>query len=152
MSPAADNVIRRLDAARQKWWLFSLLTTAVLALCVSLGTLFVFMLTDALLKFSQVVLLGLFLAWLAVTITKDHDLSAPFVDAINTFYGRGDIPIGVVRTGPTPEASKFTVLANRRDGGKLRYPHDLVSGADAPEATPLLRDVLAGQPDRRIDS
>jgi len=69
MSPAADNVIGRLDAARQKWWLFSLLTTAVLALCVSLGTLFVFMLTDALLKFSQVVLSGLLLVWLAVTIT-----------------------------------------------------------------------------------
>ena len=31
MSPAAESVIRRLDGARQKWWLFSLLTTAVLA-------------------------------------------------------------------------------------------------------------------------
>jgi len=69
MSPAAQNVIRRLDAARQKWWLFTLLTTAVLATCVSLATLFVFMLTDAFLKFSQFFLLGLFLAWLAVTIT-----------------------------------------------------------------------------------
>jgi hypothetical protein len=68
MSPAADSVIRRLDAARQKWWLFTLLTTAVLALCASLGTLFLFMLTDAFLKFSQPVLLGLFLVWLGVTI------------------------------------------------------------------------------------
>jgi len=69
MSPAAENVIQRLDAARQKWWLFTLLTTAVLATCVSLGTLFVFMLTDALLKFSQLFLLGLFVVWLSVTIT-----------------------------------------------------------------------------------
>ncbi len=69
MSPAAHDVIRRLDAARQKWWLYTLLTTAVLATCVSLGTLFLFMLTDAFLKFSQLMLLGLFLAWLAVTIT-----------------------------------------------------------------------------------
>ncbi len=68
MSPAAHDVIRRLDAARQKWWLFTLLTTAVMALCVSLGTLFVFMLFDAFLKFPQVVLLGLLLAWLAVTV------------------------------------------------------------------------------------
>jgi hypothetical protein len=87
---------------------------------------------------------------LAVTITKDHDLSAPFVDALNTFYGRGDIPIGVVRNGPTPEPSKFTILANQRDDGKLRYPHDLLSGAAAPEATQLLREVLAGQPDRSV--
>jgi len=87
---------------------------------------------------------------LAVTITKDHELSAPFVDVLNTFYGRGNIPIGVVRNGPTPEASPFTVLANQRDDGKLRYPHDLMSGADAPEATPLLREVLARQPDRSV--
>ena len=87
---------------------------------------------------------------LAVTVTKDHELSAPFVDVINTFYGRGDIPIGVVRNGPTPEPSKFTILANQRDDGKLRYPHDLMSGADAPEATVLLRQVLARQPDRSV--
>ena len=66
----------------------------------------------------------------AVTVTKDHPLSASFVDAVNTFYGRGDIPIGVIRDGPTPEPSKFTGLANVRDGEELRFPHDLVSGAD----------------------
>jgi len=87
---------------------------------------------------------------LAVTITKDHELSAPFVDVLNTFYGRGNIPIGVVRKGPTPEPSPFTVLANQRDNGKLRYPHDLMSGDDAPEATELLRQVMARQPDRSV--
>ncbi|MFN9464696.1 MAG: nucleoside hydrolase, partial [Planctomycetota bacterium] len=40
---------------------------------------------------------------LAVTITKDHELAAPFVDCVNTFYGRGSIPIGVCRnSGKTP--------------------------------------------------
>ena len=47
MSPAAESVIERLDGARQKWWLFSLLTTAVLAACVSLGTFLALMLADA---------------------------------------------------------------------------------------------------------
>ena len=68
MSPAADSVIQRLDAARQKWWLFSLLTTSVSALCVSLGALLVFMLADSLLKFWKLALLGMFLAWLLVTL------------------------------------------------------------------------------------
>jgi len=68
MSPAAENVIERLDSARQKWWLFSLLTTAVLAGCISLGTLMAFMLADALAKFSQSWLLGLFLTWLLLTL------------------------------------------------------------------------------------
>ncbi len=45
---------------------------------------------------------------LAVTITKDHELAAPFVDAVNTFYGRGDIPIGVCRSGVTSEPANTT--------------------------------------------
>lgn len=69
MSPAADGVIRRLDAARQQWWLFTLLTTAVLATCVSFGMLFLFMLIDALYRFSQVPLLVMAGVWLVVTVS-----------------------------------------------------------------------------------
>ena len=91
---------------------------------------------------------------LAVTVTKDNQHSAPFIDAVNTFYGRGDIPIGVVRNGATPEDSRYTrEVANRRTGGegsRHRYPHNLLSGRDAPEAVGLLRKVLAGQPDRSV--
>ena len=85
---------------------------------------------------------------LAVTITKDHSWSAPFTDAVNTFYGRGDIPIGVVRDGPTRQASTFTLLA-RADSGS-RYPHDLKDGDQAPDAVAVLREVLAAQPDSSV--
>ena len=87
---------------------------------------------------------------LAVTITKDHDLCALFVDAVNTFYGRGTIPIGMVKNGVTPKPSRFTGLATETDDGALRYPHDLMSGDDAPDATVLLRQVLAAQPDHSV--
>ncbi|MDA0589157.1 MAG: nucleoside hydrolase [Planctomycetota bacterium] len=87
---------------------------------------------------------------LAVTITKDHDECAPYVDAVNTFYGRGNIPIGVVRNGVTPEQSKFTVLAGKKDGDTLRYPRDLASGKDAPEAVALLRKSLAAAKDHSV--
>lgn len=87
---------------------------------------------------------------LAVTVTKDSDLAAPFVDAINTFYGRGDIPVGVVRDGATPEPGKFLPMITQRDGGVPRYPHDLVSGKDAPDATDVLRRILMSQPDRSV--
>ena len=86
----------------------------------------------------------------AITITKDHLLSAPFTDAVNSFYGRGNIPIGVVRNGPTPEPSRFTALANEKDGGQLRYPHDLLSGVDAPEAVALQRRTLAAAEDGSV--
>lgn len=87
---------------------------------------------------------------LAVTITKDHDLAGPFVDAVNTFYGRGDIPIGVCRSGVTPEAGKFNLLAAQQEDGADRYPHDLRSGKDAPDAVDLLRKTLASQADGSV--
>jgi purine nucleosidase len=86
----------------------------------------------------------------AVTVTKDNPLSAAFVDAVNTFYGRSDIPIGVVKNGPTPEPSKFTLLAEQRDSDRLRYPHDLVDGSKAPEAVALLRRTLWGAQDGAV--
>lgn len=88
---------------------------------------------------------------LAVTITKDHPQAAAFVDAVNTFYGRPDIPIGVVRNGAAKEPSKFNVLAAEKNpDGSLRYPHDLKSGEDAPEAVGLIRKNLAAQPDNSV--
>ena len=88
---------------------------------------------------------------LAVTVSVDNDLAAPFVDAVNTFYGRGDIPIGVVGKGGVVEPSKYLGLAQEKDAqGRYRYPHDLISGKDAPSATPLLRKVLAAQPDHSV--
>jgi len=87
---------------------------------------------------------------LAVTITKDHPLCAPYVDALNTFYKRGTVPIGVVRGGATPGDSKFLPLATATEGKRLRYPHDLKDGARATEATAVLRKVLAAQPDASV--
>lgn len=87
---------------------------------------------------------------LAVTITKDHEHAAAFTDAVNTFYGRGNIPIGVCRSGVTPAAGKFNGLSTRKDGDRLRYPHDLLSGNDAPNAVDVLRKALAGQKDGSV--
>ena len=88
---------------------------------------------------------------LAVTITKDHPDCAAFVDLVNTFYGRGDIPIGVVRDGKTPKQSRYiSEIVAATDGEKQRFPHDLKSGNDAPEAVGLLRKVLSSAPDRSV--
>ncbi|WP_390881373.1 nucleoside hydrolase [Thalassoroseus pseudoceratinae] len=87
---------------------------------------------------------------LAVTITKDHELAAAFTDVVNTFYGRGDIPIGVCRSGVTPEPGRFNVLAAQKDNGNDRYEHDLRSGKDAPDAVDVLRKTLASQEDGSV--
>ena len=88
---------------------------------------------------------------LAVTITKDNEFAAPFVNLVNTFYGRAGIPIGVVRGGKTPEDSPYIrVPVQAQDEGKPRYPHKLQNGKDAPEAVGLLREVLSKQPDGSV--
>ena len=84
---------------------------------------------------------------LAVTITKDHEYAAPFTDAVNTFYGRGEIPIGVCRSGVTNQEGKFNGLANVMDDGQQRFPHDLQSGKEAPDAVDVLRKTLASAAD-----
>lgn len=88
---------------------------------------------------------------LAVTITKDHELAAPFVDCVNTFYGRGNIPIGVCRnSGKTPDAGKYNQVAKVMDAGKLRFEHDLLSGNNAPTAVEVLRRTLASAEDGSV--
>ncbi len=88
---------------------------------------------------------------LAVTLTKDNAYAAPFVDLVNTFYGRGNIPIGAVRGGVTPADGKYVrQVVTQKDGDRPRYPHDLKSGKDAPDAVALLRDVLAAEPDGSV--
>jgi hypothetical protein len=48
------------------------------------------------------------------------------------------------------EESRFLSLAEERDGGRLRYPHDLTSGRSAPDATSVLRATLQAQPDASV--
>lgn len=83
---------------------------------------------------------------IGVTISKQNPQTAAFVDAVNTFYGRPDLPIGVTRD-PTAQkrASKYLGLAE-----SSAYPHDVRSNAEAAEAVALLRDLLARQPDRSV--
>jgi len=88
---------------------------------------------------------------LAVTVTKSNEYAPRFVDVVNTFYGRGDIPIGRVYGGATPDDGLFNkILVTAKDDGRLRYPHDLKEGNKVPEAAQLLRKILSQQPDRSV--
>jgi len=89
---------------------------------------------------------------LAVTITKDNRYAAPFVDLINTFYGRPDIPVGVVHNGKTRENSPMLeVPVQRRDStGHYLYPHHIEDGSQAPEAVELLGRILRQEPDHSV--
>jgi hypothetical protein len=89
---------------------------------------------------------------LAVTISVDHELAAPFVDTVNSFYGRGRIPIGVVGRGGVVEKSAYLSMVEEKqpETGEFRYPHTLRPGRPAKAATSVLRAALAAQPDRSV--
>jgi hypothetical protein len=85
----------------------------------------------------------------AVTVSKSHPLNAPMVDAINTFYGRANLPIGVTK-GDYPRDSKYLELVRTRDGDKFRYPHKLMHSDDAPDAVQVMRQILAAAQEQSI--
>ncbi|QDV64875.1 nucleoside hydrolase [Crateriforma conspicua] len=87
---------------------------------------------------------------LAVTISKRHPKAAAFVDAINTFYGRPDIPIGISTTAPPRESRYLSLVDQRQPDGTDRYPHDLRDDSDAREAVELLRQTLADADDHSV--
>ncbi len=66
----------------------------------------------------------------------------PALDAINTYYGRPDLPIGCSRTGPGPEE-----WYHRSVG---QFPHDLADSDQAPQTVALYREILAAQPDNGV--
>jgi inosine-uridine nucleoside N-ribohydrolase len=89
---------------------------------------------------------------LAVTITKDNRDAATFIDLIDHFYGRPDVPIGIVHDGKTTnDTPMLKVPVERRDGrGNYIYPRTMRDGSEAAEAVALLARVLSEQPDGSV--
>ncbi len=90
---------------------------------------------------------------IGVTITKDNPWAPVYVDLVNTFYGRGHIPVGMVKgSRVTPENAAMIQAPSerRRADGSLVYPRRLASGAEAPDAVALLRRLLAAEKDGSV--
>ncbi|MEZ6193989.1 MAG: nucleoside hydrolase [Phycisphaerales bacterium] len=87
---------------------------------------------------------------LAVTLSKDNAYAPMYVDIVNTFYGRGDIPIGIVTDGVTPDDGPYNrPVIESTDHGKPRYARSYKPDT-YPEAVTLLRSLLAREPDRSV--
>ena len=79
------------------------------------------------------------------TVCSVRDVnSAATVDAINTYYGRPGLPLGIVQGPGVLKESKFA--------GKIaaEFPHRVKSAAAVPDAAAVYRDVLEKQPDRSV--
>lgn len=85
---------------------------------------------------------------LATVVNRaDHTkASAAAVDAINTYYGRPDLPIGTDKVGPTALQRTSQYAPGLRDG----FPNDIGPDDKAPDALDVYRQVLAAQPDGSV--
>jgi inosine-uridine nucleoside N-ribohydrolase len=81
---------------------------------------------------------------LGVMISALDPHAGQCADAINTYYGRPDLPIGVARPPAPNQKSKYTrTVADR-------CKHDLPPGDKAPDAVELYRQILSAQPDQSV--
>ncbi len=82
---------------------------------------------------------------LAVGVSVQNEWTALSVDAITTFYGRPEIPIGATKSGPEHD-SRFT------RGIAEEYPQSRGwnSVDDVPEVIEVYREVLSQQPDNSV--
>ena len=88
---------------------------------------------------------------LAVTISVDHELAAPFVDAVNTFYGRAGHPDRRRRQRRRGrEESLPRLWSTRKTAIATAFPTTCFPVARLPSATAVLRKTLAAQPDRSV--
>lgn len=72
---------------------------------------------------------------LAVTFNEVHPSGAAAIDAINTWYGRGGIPVGIYKgTLAAPDTSKYL-------GPVAAFPHDLTRET-APTSLEVYRKVV----------
>jgi inosine-uridine nucleoside N-ribohydrolase len=83
---------------------------------------------------------------LATVASNKFKYVAPVLDIINTYFGRPDIPIGVVR------GNAVNIGAVQKWDSMLvsKYPHDLKTNEQAEDALKLYRRLLAAAKDKSV--
>lgn len=81
---------------------------------------------------------------LATVVSVTDCLSAATVDAINTYYGRPSLPLGMVKGPGVLRKSAYTARI------AADFPHRVKSAEDVPDAADVYRNVLEQQPDRSV--
>jgi len=83
---------------------------------------------------------------LATVYPMNDDEGAAAIDAVNTYYGKPNIPVGTYK-GSYVYKGKHNDFYNSKLAG---FPNDLKSGKNAPDAVMLYRKILSSQPDKSV--
>ena len=83
---------------------------------------------------------------LATLASNKHDLVAPAIEVINTYFGRPELPIGAPKT----EGVSLGSTQHWADSIVAKYPHTIKSTNDAGDAVDIYRKILNSQPDSSV--
>jgi inosine-uridine nucleoside N-ribohydrolase len=83
---------------------------------------------------------------MATVASNKHDLVAPSIDVINTYFGRPALLIGAPKTTGVNMGSS----QHWADSIVVRYPHKINSTSEVADAVDIYRKTLASQPDKSV--
>ena len=90
---------------------------------------------------------------IGVVVDREGEDYAACVDVMNTYYGHGDIPIGLIREGiknPAVWINYKTLPTHTDSNGNLMFQRSVVDYASLPDGWQLYRQLLAAQPDHSV--
>ncbi len=87
---------------------------------------------------------------LGIICNTTNEWGAPCIDAINTYYGKPDIPVGTLKgEGSSGEEPDWNGLSYNRYIAQ-HFPNRIKNGKNAPDAVIVYRKALAAQPDASV--
>ena len=90
---------------------------------------------------------------LGVVVDREGEDCAACTDVMNTYFGYGNVPIGLVRKGiPDPTVFiNYKSLPNyKKADGSLMFSHSVSDYSSLPDGWQLYRRLLASQPDKSV--
>jgi len=83
---------------------------------------------------------------LATVASNKQELVAPSIDVLNTYFGRSDLPVGAPKTPGVNMGSS----QHWADSIVAKYPHDILSTSQTPDAVDIYRQVLGKEADNSV--
>ena len=90
---------------------------------------------------------------LGVVVDREGEQNAAFADVMNTYFGHGDVPIGLVRKGiekPVIWIDYAHVADKQGSDGKPMFRRTVTDYSTLPDGWQLYRRLLAAQPDHSV--
>ncbi|MGX8713784.1 MAG: nucleoside hydrolase [bacterium] len=91
---------------------------------------------------------------LGIVVDREGEDCAACADIMDTYFGHGNIPIGLVRNGiknPTVFIDYRPLPTHLDTNGQLLFKHSVTNYASLPDGWQLYRQLLASQPDHSVN-